>query len=87
MLDTGHAQPRPGGVVADAVPVQRARPQERDALATTGRARHRGVLPSEPAAFSLKPHGSLDFDSSAYSYYAQNISEVFLDIVPNPPQI
>ena len=45
------------------------------------------ILPSEPAAFSLKPHGSLDFDSSAYSYYAQNISEVFLDNVPNPPQI
>lgn len=45
------------------------------------------ILPSKPAEFSFKINEPLAFDSTIYTYRDQNISEVFLDILPNPPQI
>lgn len=45
------------------------------------------ILPSKPAEFSFKINEPLAFDSTTFTYQDRNLSEIFLDILPNPPQI
>lgn len=45
------------------------------------------ILPSKPAAFSFDAEEPFAVYSAKYTYHDQNLSEIFLDILPNPPQI
>lgn len=45
------------------------------------------ILPSTPAEFSCKKEEILVFNSTDFQFRDPNISEVFLDILPHPPQI
>ena len=45
------------------------------------------ILPSKPAEFSFNSGEFLVFDATNFNFKNQNFSEVFLDILPNPPQI
>jgi hypothetical protein len=45
------------------------------------------ILPAKPLEFSFKNEEPFVFDSTIFNFRDANISEVFLDILPHPPQI
>ena len=45
------------------------------------------ILPAKPLEFSFKNEGSFVDDSTIFNFRDATISDVFLDILPHPPQI